>query len=235
MPWKILKVFEVAIGGGEPTLHPHFWNLLRQIRRDHHMVPNFSTRSLDWLYVPEKAAVVREFCGGFAVSVTDYPDIEKVIQACAAGQIPLDKVSIQYVVGTHSMGAALVMERCRDHDLRCTLLGYKPTGRGKQWASMEDDWIAPFKKLLDDGEREPALNSPKVGIDTCLAKSSQWQLRKLGVERHSYEILEGRFSMYVDAVSETMGPSSFSHIRRPLPCRFADEATIAMKTAFSQW
>lgn len=230
-----LKVFEVAIGGGEPTLHPHFWHLLRRIRLNHHMVPNFSTRNLDWLYVPEKAATVREFCGGFAVSVDDYPAIDKVVQACAAVQMPLDKVSIQYVVGTSSMGAELVMERCRNYDLRCTLLGYKPMGRGRQWASMKDEWIIPFKKMLNDSERDFSKNIPKVGIDTCLARTSEQKLRKLGVERHSYEILEGKFSMYIDAVNKTIGPSSFSSIRHRLPCRHGLEASVAMKSAFSRW
>lgn len=37
-----LRVFEVAIGGGEPTMHPQFVNILTTFRNNH-IVPNFTT------------------------------------------------------------------------------------------------------------------------------------------------------------------------------------------------
>jgi uncharacterized radical SAM superfamily Fe-S cluster-containing enzyme len=41
-------VFEVAIGGGEPTEHPDFVEILRAFR-DAGVVPNFTTRNVDYL------------------------------------------------------------------------------------------------------------------------------------------------------------------------------------------
>ena len=231
--WSLssLGVFEVSIGGGEPTCHPHFWSLLRGIRKDMHMVPNFSTRSLDWLYVPEKAAIVREMCGGFAVSATDHRDVDQAVRACLETRMPLEKLGIQYVIGSGHFQAADVMRSCREHAIRCTLLGYKQAGRGRRWKPWGDDWIGPLKEMQGDGE-----GWPKIGIDTVLAEASEQRLKEMKVARASYEIEDGKFSMYVDAVANTMGPSSYGRIRVPLDSKrdYRDVAK-AIQSSFSKW
>lgn len=228
-----MGVFEVAIGGGEPTCHPHFWDLLRQIR-SMRMVPNFSTRSLDWLCSPEKSEFVRNSCGGFAVSVTDYTEVDHAVRMCRENRMPPSMMGIQYVVGTGYLQAETIMRSCREHDIRCVLLGYKQAGRGHDWEPKPDDWIGPFRSMLKDQERYP-----KVGIDTVLAKASMERLKKLGIARESYETEDGRFSMYVDAVENTMGPSSYGDVRLPLPgwdSRHPHKAmTRSMRTAFAGW
>jgi hypothetical protein len=236
-----MGVFEIAIGGGEPTCHPKFWNLLRHIRTTLHMVPNFSTRSLDWLYVPEKAETVRKMCGGFAVSVSnDSTAIDHVVKVCMENRMPLEKLSIQYAIGTGFFQAEGVMRKCREHGLRCTLLGYKKVGRGQDWKPQPDDWIGALKNLQNDSE-----GLPKIGIDTVLAESSREALGEMNIAKESYEINEGKFSMYVDAVECTMGPSSYGDIRIPLPDRKKSHSyqeavswlslPKAMKTAFASW
>ena len=229
-----MGVFEVAIGGGEPTCHPQFWKLLREIRQVMHMVPNFSTRSLDWLHVPEKAATVREMCGGFAVSVSDFTEVSQAVRTCQETRMPLDKLSIQYAIGTGYFQAENVMRECRKHRVRCTLLGYKTAGRGRDWKPREDDWIEPLKKMQED---DKCL--PQIGIDTVLAEASKDALRAMKIARESYEIEDGKFSMYVDAVEGTMGPSSYGDVRVPLPGRdrrwLYKETTKAMRTAFAGW
>ena len=225
-----LGVFEVAIGGGEPTCHPRFWEILRQIR-SMHMVPNFSTRSLDWLHVPEKAEIVRDLCGGFAVSVTKHEEVEHAVAMCRETRMPLGKLSIQYAIGTGYLQAENIMRCCREHDIRCTLLGYKAVGRGQEWKPQVDDWISPFRSMMKDQERYP-----RVGIDTVLAKASMKRLKKLGIARESYEVEDGRFSMYVDAVENSMGPSSYSERSIPLPDLGGPGITSRfMKHAFSAW
>lgn len=41
-------VFEIAFGGGEPTTHPNFVEILKQCRA-YNIVANFTTRNLDWI------------------------------------------------------------------------------------------------------------------------------------------------------------------------------------------
>jgi hypothetical protein len=225
-----MEIFEVAIGGGEPTAHPMFWDLLRDVRRLYEMVPNFSTRNIDWLHVPEKAAIVRDVCGGFAVSCSKPAEVDAVVLACRTARMPLDKLSIQHVVGSEYEGSLDILDRCSEHDLRCTLLGYKPVGRGTKWKPKKDDWIVSLKRYV---EKVGWIGS-KVGIDTVLASSSEKELKELDVEPHSYETKDGRFSMYADAVEATIGPSSYGGERMKLPLDDSEFAPF-MKKHFARW
>lgn len=70
-----LKVFEAAIGGGEPTTHPDFIAILR-ILRAKGVVPNFSTRRLDWLRDPAPRQALLDAAGAFAYSAASAREIE---------------------------------------------------------------------------------------------------------------------------------------------------------------
>jgi len=56
---------------------------------------------------------------------------------------------------------------------------------------------------------------PNIAIDTTLAALCKDELSKVGVPPLTYHTSEGAFSMYVDAVTESIGPSSYSpeHMR----------------------
>lgn len=66
-------VLEVAIGGGEPTLHPDFLSILEAVDA-RGMVPSLTTRNLTWLFSEhhrERTRRVSEIVGGIAVSIDD--------------------------------------------------------------------------------------------------------------------------------------------------------------------
>lgn len=59
------KPFQVAIGGGEPTLHPDFVKLLK-LFYDINITPNYTTNGVD---IPEKIlGATKKYCGGVAIS-----------------------------------------------------------------------------------------------------------------------------------------------------------------------
>lgn len=62
---KEMKVWEVALGGGEPTIHPEFCKILKDFR-EAGIVPNFTTKSLTWLRDPKKWIPWLESTGAFA-------------------------------------------------------------------------------------------------------------------------------------------------------------------------
>ena len=66
---KELGVFEVALGGGEPTLHPRFIDILKY-SREVGIVPNFTTYRSPRVWGNALIDVVREYAGAFAISVS---------------------------------------------------------------------------------------------------------------------------------------------------------------------
>jgi MoaA/NifB/PqqE/SkfB family radical SAM enzyme len=59
------RPFQIAYGGGEPTLHPHFIDLLRETRR-YGISPNYTTNGMHM--TEELVKATKEYCDGVAVS-----------------------------------------------------------------------------------------------------------------------------------------------------------------------
>jgi len=203
-----MRVFEAALGGGEPTLHPDFLDILKNLR-GHGIVPNFSTRSLVWLG-HRNAGQIAETCGSFAYSVSTGKDVKALARALhKAGLEGLlddgDKVAVQYVLNT---GGDLygVLEEARKslNYTRVTVLGFKRAGLGKDFQEVPEDWVSTVRRVRREHSCVP------IGVDTLVVQRHGEELRdKLGVQEALMTGEEGKFSMYIDAVSGTMGPSSY--------------------------
>lgn len=198
-----MDVFEAAIGGGEPTMHPKFAGILRAFASAK-VVPNFTTRRLDWMADPAVVSVVNDVVGGFAYSVRSSWEVGQLVSTMASSGIDASKAGVQYVMGSTDM------RRFRDilitasaHGLRVTLLGFKTTGRGSAYTPEKyDGWL----DVVDDVRKSSYV---RLGTDTALAAESADGLQARGVSRKLYEVEEGRFSMYIDAVGDRLGPSSY--------------------------
>lgn len=202
---RTLKVFEVAIGGGEPTLYPDFVGVLESFRSEG-IVPNFTTKNLAWLNNETERAKILDLTGAFAYSVERAKDLQKLATIRDKHKIPDQKMNCQYVMGsTHIDSFERLLEAAVEHQLRLTLLGYKTNGRGDKYKSFDySKWVEVLKKVH---EKNPwGLN---IGIDTALAAEYQKQLTNLGVPKWCYEVKEGKFSMYIDAVAKKMAKSSY--------------------------
>lgn len=202
-----MKVFEVAIGGGEPTLHPDFIEILEDFR-SRGVVPNFTTKNLAWLHDPTKRARILEAAGAFAYSIGNADDLAKIASIRDTYEISEDQVNCQYVMGTTDLYEfERILTTAAERDMRITLLGYKQDGRGAAFrASDYSGWVEILKKVH---EATLHIHGIRIGIDTALAREYQGQLADLGVPRWCYEIEEGKFSMYIDAVAKTTAKSSY--------------------------
>lgn len=225
--WKIgrlsdllsqLKVFEVALGGGEPTLHPDFLLILKLFRKND-IVPNFTTRNLAWLRDETIVSQVRELAGSFAFSSEDLISIKRLSTAIDYHGFPREKVTVQLIAGaTYPYPFSRMIKTCQDLKLPVTILGYKETGRGANFepkATPQQIW---------DAVRELAQSVPylKVGIDTVFASQIAPELEKDGVSKLLYHTQDGVFSCYVDMVRELMAPSSYCEDSKYVPCDIED-------------
>ena len=219
---KDLEVFEIAIGGGEPTTHPEFLELLQEVRKAG-MVPNFTTRSLDWLRNGRIWPRAIDLCGQFAYSVNCRQDVQDLLKLLQENGINAKKCSINVPLGTVSRADfvaildALVLEpeleAALGGRLSLTLLGFKPLGRGSSFKKIPYEWWLEEIKKAKERHGDWHL---QVGIDTHLAAESASLLKGEKVSELLYRTKEGFASCYIDAVNKTLARSSYEGRPRPL-------------------
>jgi len=206
------KVFEVALGGGEPTLHPNFIQIL-QYFKGQGVIPNFTTKSLAWFKDMSFVSILPKI-GSFAYSAQTPAQIRQLrttldFYADTIYDIrrqPL-RPNIHLVMGLHQdYEFRSLIKECVECRFTPVLLGFKSTGRGSQVkAKLYETWVEDIVKVFDNLDR-----SCQVGIDTVLASEYKEKLEEKEVPFYLYHTKEGMFSCYVDAVKKELVESSFS-------------------------
>lgn len=198
-----MGVFEVAFGGGEPTLWPPFKEVLA-FTRSLGIIPNFTSKNF---HAMRDEGLMRNV-GAVAFSITDTQSFKRFRKVYdeqrVQSNLHLAKVSIQIIpeIIEDSLLKEIFAYADSEH-MRLTLLGYKTTGRGGEFDGRlvrpEGFWIplAQAHRFL------------RLAIDATLAENSKDALAKARVPRWSYHLTEGSFSMYADAVTKRIGPSSY--------------------------
>lgn len=206
------QVFEVALGGGEPTLHPDFGDII-DIFTSRNIVVNFTTKNKEWLlnhnYLIDK-------CGSFAYSVSEIDDLKGL----PVRDAPLrNKIVIQMVMGVVSREEFnKIMNYAEENYLRVVLLGFKNNNRGASFNKVE------YKSWLFDDLKKHSCRS--VGIDTVLANECIDDIRDCGIPKVLYELNEGTFSMYIDAMNEKCAESSYCSDDKYIPFNHDLETTF---------
>ncbi len=218
-----LGTFEVAIGGGEPTAHPHFAEIINCAIR-HGLKPNFTTFAMDWLLDDQKLAAASR-CGGIGVSVhsrRDYGKVEKI-----KSRLPHVQIMAQHVFGTMpSADTRQMLEAAKSDRIPVLLLGYKETGFGTNFKPHD---MTDFTRYLSKD------SLPQLSVDTAFVERHGDTIDKLEINPTLISAKEGAFSMYVDAVTWKMGPSSYCDDSRmlPLPTEHGVDLAGTIKDVFA--
>jgi organic radical activating enzyme len=197
------KVFEVAIGGGEPTLFPKILTLIETIRGGG-VMPNLTTKNLTLIRNDSMRDRVFSNVGAVAFSVSNEDEIKRIIIDAAYYDIPEHKVVFQIIpdIIGHTWTVVQLIRAAKKHPV--TLLGYKTTERGKDCKRTKVDLIELLRTI-----RKENIYS-KLSIDTVLAKEYDEQLRECDIPVWLYHIHEGMYSMYIDATTMKYGPCSYA-------------------------
>lgn len=235
-----MQTFEIAFGGGEPTQHPDFLEIINYCFTKG-IIPNFTTRNIDFL-LDEKNTLTLSQCGGIACSITDSKElddlnnkIEKAIEKNYNLWRVKEKINIQHVVGTCSYEELKqLLLKSASYGFRVTLLSFKDDNRGIKFRKNkklnvnipvydDNSWIKAIKesiecisdlqKLKEYGIEIPYDTTIKIGIDTQLAERGNQQLQKeLNVAKELFTLEEGKFSCYFDCVENELAKSSYGNI-----------------------
>ncbi|HUU87882.1 MAG TPA: radical SAM protein [Candidatus Glassbacteria bacterium] len=227
-----LKVFEVAIGGGEPTEFPDFEDIMFETYNAEHIVKNFATRNSevardfllktkDLSEIPKnhltKMGAYRlnhnirpKAKGACALTVGSSAEIKSFVSSCSS-----KKLVFHYVMGTSDEKEFKnILQTCKVFEIPIILLGFKSFGRGAKFEPQSyDNWIKIVKEV-----------GGNVGIDTALAAAYEEQLKDENVSELTYSTKETDTSMYIDAVQMTMRPSSYSDPKKAIKLSVSDNS-----------
>ena len=236
-----LGVFEVAFGGGEPTHYPHLRESL-ELCAQLDIVPNFTTFGVDWLRDPALVKATQAYVGAIGVSVHTVKDLSKVakidtvINDRGNNRWPdrVVRVVAQHVVGSVDISdTALLMEESWSQGVDLLLLGYKTTGFGANVEPHNMEGLDTLLRLRQSKRPHYNARTSMLGVDTAFVQQFEPILREVGVSNALITNEEGKFSMYIDAVTGSQGPSSY------MPAEMQqldlDDCTNSIKQAYKEW
>jgi organic radical activating enzyme len=223
---KASGCFELAIGGGEPTTHPHFARIL-DYAKNAGMTVGFTTRNFD-LYNHKHIIRIMEATSSIAFSCHNVQEIQKISEMSVKIQNltkiwAREKIYIQIIPELYSTKKfeEMLTACSMQYGLKVTLLGYKEFGFGKSYEpknlNMTSKWIDVVKELTKGKN-----SNIKVGIDSVLVKKWKKELLEKGCNKLMLVGEEGKFSCYVDAVEKTIAKSSFVDENEPLNLENSD-------------
>lgn len=226
-----LRVFEVAFGGGEPTLWPHFAEVVR-FASQIGVTPNATSKNYAFLRTEEGRKTL-SLMGALAFSVNSSKDLHAL-------DAELNNSSLDYYsknkIAIQSIPALLdektledIMDYAESNYLRVTMLGYKSSGRGEDFAQAQplraDDW------WLETWKAHPRLS---LSVDTVMASQCAPALTAMGVPSWQYHLREGSYSMFIDGVAQTAAASSYAGAGTPLdPAQPLDQQIASAFAAYA--
>jgi organic radical activating enzyme len=193
------KPYQIAIGGGEPTLHPDFYKLLVVSRMELGIVPNYTTNGMfmDTKLRNDISLWTQLFCGGVAVSAHEH------LESYWRGAVDLFtkaavKTNIHIIISDkESVDRFLkIFEEYEKEVNYFVLLSYQAMGRAKS-KKVESDYL--FEKLR--GLKDISKVSYGSNFYEDL-KKQHW----LDVSLYEPEI----FSKYLDMETMKLYKSSFN-------------------------
>lgn len=204
------NVMEIAIGGGEPTSHPEFVEILKYIKNKNMMV-GFTTKNWE-LHQHKDFKYIIKYANSIAFSCQSTKEIEKVLHIQEEQKnITNNSYSygpeyyIQTILELSSLeNLEKMFVMCAEKWLPITLLGYKNFGFGKTYKiknlEISETWIDIIKKF----------KGLEVGIDSIIVSKWREKLIEKGCDAKMLIGEEGKFSCYIEADTLKIAKSSFN-------------------------
>jgi hypothetical protein len=191
------EVMEVVLGGGEPASHPQLKEVVDAFLAGG-MTVGITTHDLPRLV----DAGVLEKVSAVGVSVKYAPDVLDAFRGLPKVLVNERRARVHIIA--EAPGASECIQQAAGVHLPILLLGAKRVGRGAEY-----DYWDTRRKWLDQLGRSRKDGHVELAVDTAFAKRYTDVLSLLHVPKALYTTNEGRFSMFVDAVTGKAGPCSY--------------------------
>ena len=200
------RVLQVALGGGEPTIHPHFIEILRKLRSVGNIIPNYTTNGSN--LIPKILKATKEYCGAAAVSYSK-ERIKETIKATKKLISHGIQTNLHIVLlKSHIPNLSTITEQFAKLGIaNVVLLLFKPMGRGSNLTHEILD--INDKKLLSIEILKILALSKKYGVRLSIDACSSFIVKNFPFLPQSIEGCTGSlYSAYVDW-NLNMKPCSF--------------------------
>lgn len=211
---------EIAIGGGDPLSHPDFVWFVRELA-SRGLVPSVTVNGK---HFDRHRAVLERLTGEGALYGVGYS---------YAGQLPdwdYPHLVVHLIAGVH---APAVLDNA-SRRYKVLLLGYKQHGRGKKLFELRS---AEVNATLQAWYRELfwVAKEHHLSFDNLAIQQLKPQRLFADVERYQEQYMgeEGKFSMYIDAVTQTFALSSYSEERYDWSTMSAMFAGVRQRQGFA--
>ena len=184
-------VQQIAIGGGEPTLHPNFCEILEMTRRNG-IVPNYSTNGHN--LTQKVLRCTQKNCGAIAISVYEYIDqYETIVSKIKQYNI---KTNLHIILRADKLASYISFLKKPPiwfKDLNAIIfLNYKPANGDDSLClnKCDPEMIKGFFEAIK------SFDICGIGFDTCAAS---YVCRYLGIDSCYYDFCEAaRKSAYIN-------------------------------------
>jgi len=169
------KPFQVALGGGEPSLHPKFPEILK-LFRENNIVPNYTTNGLALLMDDKIVDATVKYCGG--VALTYHPHKADVFKRALEilTKLPIQR-NIHLIVSHKNINDIEdFIEQIIGKVDTVVLLKFIDLGRGsllsKDYSLTEDDYKVVKKLLKKYPPGKIAVGAPFIPVAIEVAVES---------------------------------------------------------------
>jgi len=221
-------VQQVALGGGEPTEHPEFIELLRTTREDFDIIPSYTTNGSPETLTDEIVEATKKYCGAVAVSWHEGSDKQFALKRFLNADVT---TNIHFIVDASNIDKAIEMleERPFTEGINAIIfLLHKPVGRAAH-GKLVLQFDEKVQRFLDLAQKDYPF---QVGFDACFASALT---AHTDITQDCYDTCDGgRFSCYIDA-DMNVSPCSFDKRRHYGSLNESTLEEIWMGEAFTEY
>jgi MoaA/NifB/PqqE/SkfB family radical SAM enzyme len=191
---------ELAIGGGNPLIHPQLIPFLEKLRNKH-IIANITVNQRHFMNSQDivKYLVSHDLIKGLGISLTNVD--EKFIELIKQYQNAVIHV-INGVVKLEDL------QKLYNHNLKVLILGYKEIRRGKDYHSFD---VEKNKQIIYENICDIVNGFKVASFDNLAIK--QLDLKRIFSDKDWNEFFmgdDGEYTMYIDAVKQEFAKSSTS-------------------------